>query len=89
MPRVLVPPPYRGPTHGEGVVEVRAQTVAGCIAAVEERYPGFAELILAPDGRVHRIVKLFLNGELVDPTELEQPVSEGDSVEVVAAIAGG
>ncbi len=89
MPTVLVPPPYRGPTQGEGKVEVSADTVRGCIAAVEDRHPGFAELIYAPDGNVHRIVKLFLNGELVRPAELNRPVSEGDSLEVVAAIAGG
>ncbi len=89
MPSVFIPPPYRGPTRGESEVAVSASTVRECLQAVESRYPGFGELVFAADGGLPRYVKLFLNGEVLDPGDLDRGVSEGDAVEVMAAIAGG
>ncbi len=89
MPSVIIPPPYRGPTLGEGEIPVSASTVRECLQAVESRYPGFGELVFAADGGLPRYVKLFLNGEVLDPGDLDHGVSEGDAVEVLAAIAGG
>ena len=89
MPSVFIPPPYRGPTLGESEVAVTASTVRECLQAVESRYPGFGELVFAADGGLPRYVKLFLNGEVLDPGDLDRGVSDGDAVEVMAAIAGG
>lgn len=86
MPRVLIPPPYQGPTGGRAAVEVRAGTVRECIDAVEAAHPGFATLVLAPSGEPHAFVKLFVNGEQSPP---EAAVGPDDEVEVLAAIAGG
>ena len=45
MPQVVVPAPYRGPTQGQGRIEVSGATVRECLLAVEGRYPGFAEQV--------------------------------------------
>ena len=66
MPVVVVPPPYRGPTAGEGEIRVRAATVRACIEAVEARYPGFLPQVLDAHGRVHRFVNLFVNGDEIE-----------------------
>ncbi len=89
MPSVIIPPPYRGPTRGKAEITVAADTLRGCIMAVEEQHPGFGELVFAPNGTVHRYVTLFLNGEVVDPADIDRAVVEDDAVEVLAAIAGG
>jgi len=91
MPVVLVPTAYRGPTRGESRIEVPGETIAACLDAVEERYPGFRELVIEPGGRVHRFVKVTLNGELLgyEPGLLDQPIVDADEIEVLAAIAGG
>lgn len=89
MPTVNVPPPYRGPTQGEAAIPVEGSTVGECLQAVEARYPGFGPQVLAADGRVHRFVKLFVNGEQIEPAALDTAVSDGDEVEILAAIAGG
>ena len=69
MPRVIVPPPYQGPTQGQA--------------------HGFGPLVFDGAGRVQRFVKLFVNGDLVDPEDVDRPVASGDEIEVLAAIAGG
>ena len=89
MPTVHVPPPYRGPTQGQGEIQVRGATVLECLEAVEERYPGFRELVIDPRGGVHRFVRLFVNGEQLDGDALAAPVSASDQLEVLAAIGGG
>ena len=89
MPRVLIPPPYRGPTGGREEIPVEAESVRACVQAVVAQYPGFGELIFDASGQVHRFVRLFCNGEPVEPEQLDRAVQPGDEIEVVAAIAGG
>jgi sulfur carrier protein ThiS len=89
MPVVIVPEAYRGPTQGIGQVEVKADTIRGCLEAVEAQHPGFLPLVLDAQGRQHRFVKLFVNQEQLDSDALDRPIDEQDRLEVLAAIAGG
>jgi sulfur carrier protein ThiS len=89
MPVVVVPPPYRGPTAGEGEIRVGAATVRGCIEAVEARHPGFLAQVLDGHGRVHRFVNLFVNGDEIERERLDRPLAAEDRLEILAAIAGG
>jgi len=89
MPRVDIPAPYRGPTRGEAVIEVNGETVGACLREVVDRYEGFGELVFGADGSVLRFVKLFVNGEQIERTALDTPVSGDDEGLILAAIAGG
>ena len=90
MPRVKSPAAYQGPTRGQALVEVDGATVGSCIDAVEDRFPGFRAQVVDAEGRVHRFVNLFVNGDELDRGKaLEAPVEESDEVEVLAAIGGG
>jgi len=89
MATVLVPPPYRGPTQGLERIAVEGATVRECIDAVEARHPGFRPLVVGPDGRVHRFVKLFRNGDQLQGDVLDAPLAATDELEVLSAIAGG
>jgi molybdopterin synthase sulfur carrier subunit len=87
---VIVPAAYQGPTAGHGEIQVAGRSVGECIEAVARAHPGFREQIFDAQGRVHRFVKLFVNGaELPRETAVEAPVCERDRVEILAAIAGG
>jgi molybdopterin converting factor small subunit len=86
---VDVPPRYRGPTGGLGLIQVDADTVRSCIEAVEVRHPGFRELILDRDGNLRRFVRLFVNGEALDRDAIDTPVADSDQIQVLAAAAGG
>ena len=88
MPRVLVPPPYRGPTQGSGEIDVDGDTVLACLEAVDRKYPGFLDQVVTPDRAVHRFVKIFRNGDQLDDA-LSVVLDADDEVEILAAIAGG
>jgi sulfur carrier protein ThiS len=70
-------------------LKVQGATVLECLEAVEADYPGFRAHVLDGNGRVHRFVRLFVNGQPVASDALDTPVEEQDEVEVLAAIAGG
>jgi molybdopterin converting factor small subunit len=89
MPLVSIPPPYRGPTQGKADVQVQASDVRACLLAVDAEHPGFSDQIFDADGEVHVFVKLFLNGDLLRPDQLDRAVGPDDEVGVIAAIAGG
>ena len=89
MPIVVVPPPYRGPTAGEGEIRVDAASVLGCIEAVEARFPGFRNQILDVGGKAHRFVSLFVNGDEIPREHLDARLAPEDRLEILAAIAGG
>ena len=89
MPTVVVPPPYQGPTRGQGEIPVEGSTVGACLEAVEASHTGFLPQVLDAEGRVHRFVRVFLNGERLGAEALGAPVAAEDRIEIVAAIAGG
>ncbi len=89
MPRVVIPPPYRGPTDGAAELEVEATKVRGCLEAVERKHPGFLALMLDDDGQLRRFATLFLNGDKLTKDVLAQPVTAGDSLEIISSVAGG
>jgi len=89
MPILNVPPPYRGPTLGQGEVPVTGRTVRECLESAERAFPGFRDQVLDPAGKVHRFVRLFVRGNAVDPARIDDPVGESDEIRILAAIAGG
>lgn len=89
MPKVLIPPPYRGPTDGTDEIEVEGATVGACLEAVEQKFPGFLSQVLDDGGNVHRFVKLFRNGDQLETEPLAQALDPADELEILAAIAGG
>jgi molybdopterin synthase sulfur carrier subunit len=89
MPKVRIPPPYRGPTQGTAEIEVEGDHVVACLEAVDRKFPGFLAQVIDDDGNVHRFVKLFRNGDQLRGEVLRETLAEGDDLEIVAAIAGG
>jgi len=89
MPKIRIPPPYRGPTQGLAEIAVDGSTVRQCIAVIDASHPGFAAQVFDSDGLVHGFVTLFVNGEEIARDAVDSAVAPGDVVEILAAIAGG
>ena len=89
MPKVEVPPRYRGPTNGVSSLEVEGDTVRACIEAVEAQFPGFSVLIFGVDGNIRRYVRLFLNGDAIDQSAVDSEIAPSDSIQILASAAGG
>jgi MoaD family protein len=86
---VKIPTQLRAATDGEAVVQVEGDTVGAVLDSLYER---FAELRsrIADDGGLRRFVNVFVGGEDIRFLEgLETPVSDGDEVTILPAVAGG
>jgi len=71
------------------MVAVDGRVVGDCLKALADGYPGLGELLLGPDGEVHRFVTLFVNTNKIDRSALDTPIAEGDELEILTAVAGG
>jgi molybdopterin converting factor small subunit len=87
MVTVTISPPLRGPTGGEGEIQVAGETLRECIDAVDALHPGFGAHVLATDGAPHNFLKVFLNEDQM--MDLSAAVADGDRIDVLAAVGGG
>ncbi len=92
MPKatVRIPTPLRSLTGGRGEVPAEGPTVGALVQHVTDEYPGLRRHLYSPEGQLRNFVSLYLNDEDVrNLKRAETPVSEGDVVSIVPAIAGG
>jgi MoaD family protein len=86
---VSIPTILRTHTGGEKSVEAKGSTVAEVIDDLEARHPGIAAR-LVNDGKLHRFVNIYVNDEDVRFSGgLDTAISDGDSVTILPAVAGG
>jgi molybdopterin synthase sulfur carrier subunit len=75
---------------GAKSVEADGGTVAEVLEQINSKYPGFREQITMEDGSLHRFVNIYINDEDIRFMQsLDTPVSAGDVVSILPALAGG
>jgi molybdopterin converting factor small subunit len=88
--KVQIPTPLRTLTQGKDEVTANGATVRAVIDELEASYPGIKDR-LCDDKGVRRFVNIFLNEEedirFLDA--LDTALADGDSLQIVPAIAGG
>jgi len=86
---VRIPTILRTYTGGEKTVEATGSTLAEVIDDLESRHSGIRDRLVDGKG-LRRFVNVYLNDEDVRFLGgLETPVSDGDNVTVLPAVAGG
>ncbi len=90
MATVLMPTPLRRFTGGQSKVTASADTVGGLIRTLDGQYPGVAGKLLDDGGEIKRFINVFVNDDEVRSLQgLATPLSDGDRVSIVPAMAGG
>jgi molybdopterin converting factor small subunit len=86
---VRIPTILRPYTDGARAVEGSGETLRAVLADLETRHPGIQERIVDEAG-LRRFVNVYLNDEDVRFLDgIETAVSDGDTVTVLPAVAGG
>lgn len=86
---VSVPTILRSHTGGEKRVTASGQTLQAVITDLESKYSGITER-LVDNGKLHRFVNIYVNDEDVRFSGgLDTEISDGDSVTILPAVAGG
>jgi sulfur-carrier protein len=87
---VRIPTILRDYTGGEKSVEGKGDTLAALIDDLDGRHPGIAGRVRGDDGGLRRFVNVYVNDEDVRFLGgLETNLSDGDTVTILPAVAGG
>ncbi|MBU8810393.1 MoaD/ThiS family protein [Mycolicibacterium goodii] len=89
---VSIPTILRPHTGGQKRVTASGSTLKEVITDLENNYSGISERIVdsANPGKLHRFVNIYVNDEDVRFSGgLETAISDGDSVTILPAVAGG
>ncbi len=86
---VRIPTILRSYTGGEKSVSAQGESLAALIESLEAGHPGIRERLI--DGEdLRRFVNIYVNDEDVRFLGgLDAPVSDGDQVVILPAVAGG
>lgn len=86
---VKIPTILRTHTGGQKVVSANGDTLAALIEDLEANHPGIKDRLL-DSAELRRFVNVYVNDEDVRFTGgLNTPLSDGDQVVVLPAVAGG
>lgn len=86
---VKIPTILRTHTGGQKVVSANGDTLAALIEDLEANHPGIKDRLL-DSAELRRFVNVYVNDEDVRFTGgLDTPLSHGDQVVVLPAVAGG
>ena len=90
MATIRIPPVLRPHTGGAAEVEAAGSDVGEVLRALTAEHPGTQEQLFGEDGELNRYVNVYLNDEDVRVLQgLETSVSDGDTVVILPAMAGG
>jgi sulfur-carrier protein len=86
---VKIPTQLRAATDGAATASVDGATVGEVLDALYERF-GELRSRIAEDGGLRRFVNVYVGSEDIRFLDgLETPVSDGDEVTILPAVAGG
>lgn len=87
---VRIPTILRTYTGGEKAVSGEGSNLAELIDNLEGNHPGIKDRLVESDGALRRFVNVYVNDEDVRFTgSLETDLSDGDTVVILPAVAGG
>ena len=87
---IRIPTQLRELSGGASEVSVEGGTVKEVLAALDAGHPGFAGRLHDDDGNLRRFVNVFLADEDIRFMDgVDTPVTDGQTVSIVPAVAGG
>jgi molybdopterin synthase sulfur carrier subunit len=87
---VRIPAQLRTLSGGAGELPLAGSTVAEVLKDLDASHPGFADRLFDDTGGLRRFVNVFLDDEDVRFLQgLDTPVTDGQTLSIVPAVAGG
>jgi len=88
--KVYIPTPFRRLTGNRTFVDADGADVVGVLTDLEQRFPGFGEMVFTEDRQILEHVNVYVNNQEIRSLHgAETEVADGDEVSVIPAIAGG
>lgn len=88
--KVLIPTPLQKLTNDQATVECEGSTIATLLDSLESSCPGIKGRLCDDKGELRRFVNFYVNSEDIRFLQgVDTPLSDGDEVSIIPAIAGG
>jgi molybdopterin synthase sulfur carrier subunit len=84
--KVSIPTPLLSYTE-EPQVDAEGATVAELLVDLDRRYPGIRFRMIDEQDEIRAHVKIFVNRERI--TDLDEPLTPDDEVQILQALSGG
>jgi hypothetical protein len=69
-------------------IEVNAPSVLAAIGLLADEFPLLRRVLLDPNGGPRASQRLFLNGGLLAPYDIDRPVGQADELSILTAVGG-
>ena len=90
MSTIKIPPVLRSSVGGDKEVDAHGSTVGEVLRSLSEQHPATESQLFSEGGGLNRYVNVYLNDEDVRVLDgLETRVTEGDTIVILPAMAGG
>ena len=89
MATVRIPTILRTYTGGEAEVTAEGATLGAVIASLDAQFPGIAARVLDDGGALRRFVNVYVNDDDVRFLDGLDTPTEGVSISIIPAVAGG
>jgi sulfur-carrier protein len=90
MSTIKIPPVLRSSVSGEKEVDASGSSVGEVLRSLAEQHPATESQLFSEDGGLNRYVNVYVNDEDVRVLDgLDTSVSEGDTIVILPAMAGG
>ena len=76
-------------TNNQDMVEVNGRTVGQCLEQLVDQFPELKPWLFEKNGKLNRLVEIYVNMESSYPEELAKPVKDGDELHIIIIISGG
>jgi molybdopterin synthase sulfur carrier subunit len=87
---IRIPTVLRPSAGGKSTLSVDGSTIGEVLANLVDANPGMKGQVLTDDGELHRFVNVYLNDDDVRYLDkLDTKVSNGDTISILPAVAGG
>ena len=87
---VRIPVPLRPFVGDAAALDAEGETVGAALEQIGANYPGFLQRIVVDDRELRPYVNVFVGSDDVRTIlGLDTPVSDGDIVSIIPAVAGG
>lgn len=88
--KVLIPTPLQKFTRDQATVECEGQSIVEVLEALEQSFPGIKARLCDEQGELRRFVNFYVNSEDIRFLDgANTPLTDGDEVSIIPAIAGG
>ena len=87
---IEIPAALRPQAGDQSQVDVTADSVKEALDALASQFPALGERLYKDDGQLNRFINIYVNDEDIRFLEnLDTPITQGDELAIVPAIAGG